>query len=554
MAATWAQVWAQIPYAVKHLEDARSFLNSTYLTNEAAIATALNLETSNANTVTTGLKSMRSTADSVIRHDQESLNGFVSDLGRIMKSPNTSPGAIVYPDLHRYMFDNPDSISPAPRILSRQFVRGAWTNGSPFVGSGSIIRLLVDEDGLPIENTYADTITAKCVRDRQGGATVGQEVFEFRGRTKRDRLNLYDSGFGSGLVQEIAAVSSDDSENLLVNPSFGSFSGTAGTVLGVTGWLNGSTGAVLTTSGDSVTVDQTYYYRAARHEGSTPGALKMGATKIIRQALSATSRTLSPDAPYYLSIAFNAEQYTAVGTLEIYLGNTLTSVTVTGLTGWQRLTLPLAKGLWLKNFNVDNINISITFTRTSGSLLIDDIVFCPFKLFDNQWVLPISAATPFAYRDVGTFTDTETGAKIARWFWLAYNRVPPMAPAKPSSACSAALAGAGAGNLTNGAYGYKVTYYRTVSASDSIESAGNTTAATVTVVDAMTDGRVSLTSIPTGAAGTTGRKIYRTVSGGSTYKLLATIADNSTTTYADNIADASLGAAIGTGVTIDDPS
>ena len=34
----------------------------------------------------------------------------------------------------------------------------------------------------------------------------------------------------------------------------------------------------------------------------------------------------------------------------------------------------------------------------------------------------------------------------------------------------------------------------------------------------------------------------RIISGGSTYYLLATIADNSTTIYTDNIADASLGA------------
>ena len=36
------------------------------------------------------------------------------------------------------------------------------------------------------------------------------------------------------------------------------------------------------------------------------------------------------------------------------------------------------------------------------------------------------------------------------------------------------------------------------------------------------------------------RKIYRTKAGGSTYWLLATIADNTTTTYTDTAADASL--------------
>jgi hypothetical protein len=54
--------------------------------------------------------------------------------------------------------------------------------------------------------------------------------------------------------------------------------------------------------------------------------------------------------------------------------------------------------------------------------------------------------------------------------------------------------------------------------------------------------RVQLSSIPIGAAGTTARKIYRTTVGGSTLKLLATIADNTTTTYLDSVADGSLGA------------
>lgn len=56
-------------------------------------------------------------------------------------------------------------------------------------------------------------------------------------------------------------------------------------------------------------------------------------------------------------------------------------------------------------------------------------------------------------------------------------------------------------------------------------------------------GQVSLTSIPTsGDARVTKRKIYRTALGGTTYKLLTTLSDNSTTTFADNVADESLGA------------
>jgi hypothetical protein len=56
--------------------------------------------------------------------------------------------------------------------------------------------------------------------------------------------------------------------------------------------------------------------------------------------------------------------------------------------------------------------------------------------------------------------------------------------------------------------------------------------------------QVSLTSISTGATGTTKRRIYRTKAGGSVYYLLDEILDNSTTTYTDNKADSELNLAI----------
>lgn len=58
--------------------------------------------------------------------------------------------------------------------------------------------------------------------------------------------------------------------------------------------------------------------------------------------------------------------------------------------------------------------------------------------------------------------------------------------------------------------------------------------------------RVSLSAIPIGPSGTTSRKLYRTVAAGSQLKLLTTIADNTTTTYTDSTADASLGANVPT--------
>jgi hypothetical protein len=102
----------------------------------------------------------------------------------------------------------------------------------------------------------------------------------------------------------------------------------------------------------------------------------------------------------------------------------------------------------------------------------------------------------------------------------------------PTVGAFAGAAGS-AGNVDVGAHDYAVTF---------VGGAGETTGSahiTVTVVSSAK--QVGLSNIPLGPNGTTARRIYRSAAGTSTpMKLLATIADNTTTAYTDNTADASL--------------
>ena len=98
-------------------------------------------------------------------------------------------------------------------------------------------------------------------------------------------------------------------------------------------------------------------------------------------------------------------------------------------------------------------------------------------------------------------------------------------------ACTAALAGLGAGNVNNGDHSYKVTFVGP--AGESVASPKSNV-----VTTAAGDGQVALTDIPVGPAGTTDRNIYRTDAGDAApWKLIGSIADNVTTTFADNVAD-----------------
>ena len=110
--------------------------------------------------------------------------------------------------------------------------------------------------------------------------------------------------------------------------------------------------------------------------------------------------------------------------------------------------------------------------------------------------------------------------------------------AAPSAAPTAAV-GTASGSLGSGTYGYNVTFVTPFG-----ESTGATVAGTV-ATGASTS--VNLTAIAVSTnTNVYQRKVYRTAVGGSTYYLLATINDNSTTTYADTASDPS----INTGPTI----
>lgn len=98
---------------------------------------------------------------------------------------------------------------------------------------------------------------------------------------------------------------------------------------------------------------------------------------------------------------------------------------------------------------------------------------------------------------------------------------------------------AGAGSLTNGVYSYRLTFVTPAGES----SGGKTFGLTVASGPSNVNLTFSVQSNGVDAnAEVTSRKIYRTAVGGSTYKLVTTIADNTTTAFKDTVADGSLGA------------
>lgn len=102
---------------------------------------------------------------------------------------------------------------------------------------------------------------------------------------------------------------------------------------------------------------------------------------------------------------------------------------------------------------------------------------------------------------------------------------------------SFAAAGSGSGSFTVGDWKYQVVFGN-ANGQESIASSSITA-----TNQGASKAKVAITGIPTGtyAEGVTYRKIYRTVTGGTTFYLLTTIANNTTTTYDDTTTDGNLG-------------
>lgn len=100
------------------------------------------------------------------------------------------------------------------------------------------------------------------------------------------------------------------------------------------------------------------------------------------------------------------------------------------------------------------------------------------------------------------------------------------------TAPTAAAGGVGT-NLNPGTYEYAVTFV-----TDGGETVIGVESSPVVLA---ANGQINLTNIPVGGTGTTARKIYRSVDGGD-YQLVTTLSDNVTTTFNDNVDEASLGA------------
>lgn len=543
-----AQAISQFQAVVKIADQSIRF----FTTNGTNLVTLLtNVETAlvggGASQLEAALVQIRSAAFSCYQANSPSIGAALMTWAQVI---NQNAGTVSAASALALIFQR--MVTQSYAIQSRQFTRGAVTPvgntkapGASIVGNGAGYRIFCDWAGNPMEASFAEVKQFTCVGDQYsvGGNSYGnpgREQFQVQGATTALEGAFGLTLNGSGLSTTIEGQTTQQS--ICTNSDLSQNSG-AGVATSIAGWTP-------TSSISNFTIDLTHTFRALTG-GLTPTSVEITAADTIYQTL--TTNAIDPTIPVLPVVAYNRQQDSGLATLILTLGSQSWTLVLAAQTGWNWFVPPnFNKALWYQNFTQNNLKFSVGLSAyTSGGVLIAEPMLLPASFVDGSgwWILGNS--TPFALGDYLTATDEVVESEIQQEMFRQFQVYLPSAPPAPGAGLAAALAGAGAGNLSNGVYKYVITKVRPNSES------GISTSVSVTVVNHTTNGQVSVSGFPTDTdPGITGYNIYRTQVGGSSYTYVTQIAYASIgTPYVDNASDASIvgNAAPPAGVTISEP-
>lgn len=332
-------------------------------------------------------------------------------IARVIDSPETDSQAI-WRDLFDHMIDNSLSVN------AREMTLGA-VSAVTGTGTGTIVRITVDEQGEIMEGVHADTFLATCVQDARQLGVDHEEVFEITG-TERAQDELKRTG--TGIIERVRCISERDSERSVQNPGFELFTGTTPTPASETTATTTTqfTGWTLTTAADAAaSVDVLYRTPPG---SSVSQSIRFTANNTITQDLVAVNGTrIDPNVPYLVTFHIFREA-SCDGTLTLTLGGTSRAVTMSTLSNaaWNvvHLVATAGQGNWPQQFNANSLSLSAALaSRTTGTLYIDSILFAPFARYGGggsnrgrggmgHYIAPIGGATPFVRDDTLTWTDS----------------------------------------------------------------------------------------------------------------------------------------------------
>ena len=312
-------------------------------------------------------------------------------------------------------------------VTTRGITYTAATANGGNIGNAIVRRLVLDRNGYNLEACTVEKKMIRCAADANSGVEQWAETFAIVGETAAFDAVLrsdFGSGDASNTLLKAKHAGTGGGGSLLNNSSFSDFDSSLSTQK-FEGWTETFGGAAVI--GD-VTQDLTNTYRS-HPNATTDGALKLAMNSAsdqitLKQTINDMRITrLDPNTPYFLRLMYNRSIGSAtVGDLTLKLGgNTATSVTLGAQSGWNELVIPFGGAAWLKQFNEEPMDVEISWDGgTAGTLLIDDVLFCPWELVDGTyWIMTYNNGTPTAalVEDFYTVIDTGGAPDVAKLQW-----------------------------------------------------------------------------------------------------------------------------------------
>jgi hypothetical protein len=282
------------------------------------------------------------------------------------------------------------------------------------VGNGSMSRLTVDQNNFNLEACNVEKKTFRCIQDQNTGADKEAERFQFIGAAASfDSLLRTTNAHGSGEASRTTFLSkhagTGDGGSLLNNSSFSDYN--ASNTPKFSNWTEKNNGA-------QVSQDTTNFYRD--YPGSQiSGSLKITSsgslTVTVTQSTSQMRiKNFDPNTPYFLRVMVNKTIGTAVGgNVVVRFGSQTVTTSIASLgANWAEIIVPIGQNHWPKNFDANALTIEIEWamSASTGYLLVDDCILCPWMQIDGTyWILRQKSATGLVnwkLDDTLIFTDT----------------------------------------------------------------------------------------------------------------------------------------------------
>ena len=433
MSLTKAQTLSLLQAAVDFRQVLRAFLVGDFTTKMNALSSAIDAGDDTPETAAQkdALDSLWASAEALWSDTSPLMDAMATSLGRYAGSPQL--GSVQ----HNIAYFHAQLHADSEAIVSRGLTKfSSWTADGSNAGNGDFVVHNNDIEGQSMDVSHIETLTLRCTRSEQEGATRGAETFTVKGsdagRRQYEEQGSQTTGgyqWTMGLVDEdwatgdrsqptanvgstiIAAGVSRNAGNILFNGDFAAALGSGSTKIG------------------SYTIDAGEANVALNDATAAFGSqsLQLTGNAKLRQLLdrSGTGRMFALQA-----YGQRAETVTD-GELTIkVLDDDTTHATITvdvsssGIThstwtkgGVQAFALPASVGANLR------VEIELAAYDGSGNVLVDGVMLVPLTLIDGRGIGIIQGITPWRRNDraTGATTVSETG-KIQREINQAFGR------------------------------------------------------------------------------------------------------------------------------------